>query len=208
MKQFDAAYIDKELGEIGARVRKPIKVYLIGGCAMSFRKLKESTKDIDIVFRNSADCAIFSDALFGAQYWLPFEVKDEHERLGTVKMYENRDGFHLDLFMKRVCRKMELSKGMAERAEPYKKYGKMEIYLVSKEDIFLFKSLASEGRKRDLADMQVLYPGLDWAAMKKELFSQRLSADLIGHVGRRLEEFRRVYDLDVPLLKELKKKPR
>ena len=42
--QFDAPYIDMELGKIGTRIRKPISVYLIGGCAMSFRNLKESTK--------------------------------------------------------------------------------------------------------------------------------------------------------------------
>jgi len=82
----------------------------------------------------------------------------------------------------------------------------MKVYLVAKEDIFLFKSLASEGRKRDLDDMRVLYPNLDWKAMEKELKSQRFSATLNSHIAARLEEFRTKYDLDVPLLSTLKRK--
>ena len=76
---------------------------------------------------------------------------------------------------------------------------------MAKEDVFLFKSLASEARKRDLGDMRVIYPNLDWAVIKEELSSQELSNDLIALVVRRLEEFRSVYDLGVPILNALKK---
>ena len=51
-KQFEEKYIDHELDEIGSRVKKPVNIYLIGGASMSFRHLKETTKDIDIVFKN------------------------------------------------------------------------------------------------------------------------------------------------------------
>ena len=49
-RQFDASYIDHELNNIGSRIQRQVSIYLIGGCAMSFRNLKETTKDIDIVF--------------------------------------------------------------------------------------------------------------------------------------------------------------
>ena len=68
MESFDAGYIDRELQQIGSRVKKPVSIYLIGGCAMAFRRLKEVTKDIDIVFRDKGDYGDFCDALFGAQY--------------------------------------------------------------------------------------------------------------------------------------------
>ncbi|MCX6778452.1 MAG: hypothetical protein NT157_06255 [Candidatus Micrarchaeota archaeon] len=205
MKQFDSEYIGRELTEIGIRVKKPIRIYLIGGCAMSFRGLKETTKDIDIVFKSKRDYEAFCDALFGAQYFEPVVIRAEHGKLNATRMYENKDGFHLDLFLKRVCMKMELSKGMEGRAEFHKQYGKMAVCLVSKEDIFLFKSLASERRKRDMSDMRALYSNLDWKLVKEELLSQRLSGELIELVIRRLEEFKTTYDLDVPLLDDLKK---
>jgi hypothetical protein len=204
--QFNAGYIDAELNRIGARIKKPSEIYLIGGCAMSFRGLKEFTKDVDIVFKNEKDHESFCEALFGAQYHEPFTVKTEHEHLKAKRMFENKDGFHLDLFVKQVVGKLVLSESMAGRAELYRQYGNLGVYLLSKEDIFLFKGLASEGRKRDLPDMQVLYPGLDWKVIERELDSQELSQELKAMFVRRLEEFSRVYELDVPILGRLRKK--
>ena len=206
MERFDAAYIDAELGNIGTRVKEPISIYLIGGCAMSFRGLKEATKDVDIVFKSKKDYGAFCGALFGAQYFEPLKIVAEYAHLEAIRMFENKDKFHLDLFVERVCGKMKLSSGVVARSEFYKSYGKMSVCLVAKEDIFLFKSLASEGRKRDLDDMRVLYPNLDWKAMEKELKSQRFGPALNLHIAARLEEFRSKYDLDVPLLSSLKRK--
>ncbi|MEW5997084.1 MAG: hypothetical protein AB1657_05865 [Candidatus Micrarchaeota archaeon] len=205
-KQFNAQYIDEEFGKIGARIRKPVSIYLIGGCAMSFRGLKETTRDVDIVFKDKSDCKIFCEALFGAQYYEPITIKTEHEHLHAIKMYENKDGFHLDLFIKQVIRKLMLSESMVARAKFYKKYGGLSVYLLSKEDIFLFKGLASEGRERDLPDMQVLYPNLDWKMILEELKSQHLSGDLRELFARRLAAFNQKYRLDVPILKDLKGK--
>ena len=204
-KQFDKEYIDAELEKIGIRIKKNVKIYLIGGCAMSFRGLKESTKDIDIVFKNMEEYKTFTEGLFGAQYHEPFVITSEYAHLEAMKMYENKDGFHLDLFVTHVLRKLKLSDSMIGRAEFYKKFGSMSVYLISKEDIFLFKGLASEGRKRDIADMKVIYRGLDWSVIKQELLSQQLSKDLIAWFISRLEEFREINKLDVPILKELKK---
>jgi hypothetical protein len=204
-KQFDARYIDREFTNIGIRVKKRLSVYLIGGCAMSFRGLKETTKDVDIVFKNERDYGLFCEALFGAQYHQPYIVRFEHEHLKAMQTYENKDGFHLDLFVKQVIGKLVLSKSMVARAELHKRYGNLIVYLLSKEDIFLFKGLASEGRKRDLPDMQIIYPRIDWGVIEMELDSQKLSEELKELFIRRLEEFNRVYRLDVPILERLRK---
>ncbi|VVC03398.1 Uncharacterised protein [Candidatus Bilamarchaeum dharawalense] len=204
-KNFDATYIDRELIQIGNRIKKPMAIYLIGGCAMSFRGLKDFTKDVDIVFKSKLDYETFCDALFGAQYHQPIIIKTEHENLHAMKMFENKDGFHLDLFIRQVIRKLVLSKSMVQRAELHKKYGNLSVYLLSKEDIFLFKGLASEGRQRDLPDMQILYPNLNWKVILEELNSQKLSKDLKELFVRRLEAFNQQYRLDVPILRELKK---
>jgi hypothetical protein len=198
MNQFDKAYITSELEKIGKRVSEPISIYLIGGCAMSLRGLKESTKDIDILFQDKKTYDIFCNALFGAEYHSPYVVKDEHRGLAASAMYENKDGLHLDLFVEKVMEKLELSKSMIARAELFRKYGKLEVYLISKDDIFLFKGLASEGRKRDLSDMEIIYPSVDWDTISRELKSQKLSEELVEHFIRRLEEFHKVYKLDVP----------
>jgi hypothetical protein len=205
-KQFEEKYIDKELNEIGKRIKKQINIYLIGGASMSFRNLKESTKDIDIVFANKEDCDIFRDALFGAQYYEPITIKSEYKELEAIKIYENKDGFTLDLFIKHVLRKLEITNSMIKRSELHKIYGNLSVYLLSKEDIFLFKGLASENRHRDLDDMRVLYPNLKWDAIVQELESQKRSEFLREWFVRRLEKFIETYGLDVPILNKLKKK--
>ncbi len=199
-RQFDRDYIDSELAKIGARVKNQVKIYLIGGCAMSFRNIKESTRDVDILFENEEDCKTFCDALFGAEYWCPFTIKDEHKKLRADRMYENKNGMHLDIFVENVLGKLHLSETMRRRAEKLGGYAKLTVLLVSKEDIFLFKSLASEHRQRDLADMQRLYYGLDWAAMRNEIKNQKLPNALMELMKRRLATFSREYKLDVPKL--------
>ena len=121
-----------------------------------------------------------------------------------MKMCENTDGFHFDLFLKKVCGKLKLSSSMAGRAELYKEYNGLLVFLVSKGDIFLFKSLASEGRKRDLDDMKNLYPNLDWELILREIKSQKLNEDNVYSIIRRFEEFKRAYELDIPILMKLK----
>ena len=202
-KQFDAQYVDGELGRIGARVKKQLGIYLIGGCAMSLRGLKESTKDIDIVFRNENDYEEFCNALFGAQFIEQTVISREHTALKATKMFENRDGMHLDLFVRHVLGKLRLSRTMVARAQMYKRHGKMTVFLLSPEDVFLFKSVASESRKRDLPDMLALYPSVDWTNAEKEIITQRLPTEFVDLVTRRLQEFSSTYSVDVPLLKKL-----
>ncbi|MBU0586298.1 hypothetical protein KJ780_02200 [Candidatus Micrarchaeota archaeon] len=205
MESFDSVYIDTELEEIGSRIRTPTDIYLIGGCAMAFRKLKEATKDMDIVFRSKEDYKAFCSALFGAQYHISAQIKDEHGKLDACVMYENKDKFHLDLFVQRVCGKMALSQTMIARAEPYKTYGNLNVLLISKEDIFIFKGLASESRKRDLSDMRIIYPNLDWNIAFAEIRLQNLSGELVAHIVRRFEEFGKMYGLDIPIMRQLKR---
>ena len=45
--RFDSEYIEGELERIGDAIETPLTVYLIGGGAMAFRDLKDTTKDIN-----------------------------------------------------------------------------------------------------------------------------------------------------------------
>ncbi|MFQ5406300.1 MAG: hypothetical protein ACE5DI_04040 [Candidatus Micrarchaeia archaeon] len=44
-------------------LRRPLKVFLIGGCAMTFRNLKPSTKDVDLLFEDELGEKAFFCAL-------------------------------------------------------------------------------------------------------------------------------------------------
>ncbi len=84
--------------------------------------------------------------------------------------------FNLDVFVKRVLNKLHLSEGMVSRAEAPEEFSSHEwfkILLVSKEDIFLFKSVTSLERVRDLEDLIALVEtGLDYEIIIHELEAQ------------------------------------
>jgi hypothetical protein len=45
-KNFDLEYIEKELEKLSSSFRKELTVYVAGGCAMAYHRLKEATKEL------------------------------------------------------------------------------------------------------------------------------------------------------------------
>ena len=52
---FTKEELELWLTALGSALDKPLDMYLIGGCAMSFRGIKDRTKDIDIVMSHQTD---------------------------------------------------------------------------------------------------------------------------------------------------------
>ena len=52
---FEKKELENWLVNVSRYVRKPVTIYLIGGCAMSFKGYKAATKDIDMVMLSKAD---------------------------------------------------------------------------------------------------------------------------------------------------------
>ena len=86
-------------------------------------------------------------------------------------MFERPGGYRFDIFVQRVCGKLILSKKMRERSAGISLPGKLNLNVVSTEDIFLFKSIT--GREDDLSDMRMIaVSGLDWSIIEKEMREQ------------------------------------
>ena len=89
----------------------------------------------------------------------------------TRAVIENIDGFRWDIFVNIVCGGLKSSKEMISRAQLFKKLKHIIAYLVSPEDIFIFKAVTS--RPRDRQDMFVLFShGLDTKIIKEEIRRQ------------------------------------
>ena len=103
--------------------------------------------------------------------------------------------FNLDVFVRRVFKRLHLSESMISRAEIPEEFASHEffrVYLVSKGDIFLFKSVTSMERVRDVEDLITLVEtGLEYNSIIQELENQ-LSMDdslksLIPEITERIE---------------------
>ncbi len=197
-KDFDRGYIEKELKKIGD-ITLPVDFYMIGGGAMSIKGLKAATKDVDGVVKDSDQFKQLKDILTDSGY-IKVEAKGAYDKMRTRLVLQNNEGFRFDLFMRKIANGLLLSSGMMSRAELFFSSGKLNVYVMAAEDIFIMKSITS--RVRDREDMKELYThGLDFDVIKEEIIWQSDNSDEKGwlsdfFVG--LNEFIERYDFEIP----------
>ena len=203
---FGKEYIYKELEKVDNVLNETVKLYLIGGGNMSLLGLKDATRDIDIILNEEDDMmAILKDALLECGYeekYLP-----AYPKMGSRLVMENKDGFRWDVFIKVVCHGLILSHNMMNRCTEMKfDFKNLKIFLLSKEDVFLFKGITE--RERDLEDMHTLYlQGLDFEIIKEEIKWQSENSGIawIAYFFQRLMRLQEEYGIIVPNIKEIEK---
>jgi hypothetical protein len=166
---FNKDELEETLMKVGEKISEPIRIYMIGGCALSFRGLKAATKDIDIIVSNMADFDIF-DSSMKKNGFKQMNNRESEFYASALEVYM-KDESRIDVFLKEVGKMLVLSHGMTLRAEKYKDYGKLAVYLVSNEDIFLFKLMTS--REGDIYDCdRIMKEGLDYTIIYDEIVKQ------------------------------------
>ncbi len=165
--------VEEFFEQLGAALSRPTQVLLIGGAAMLKFKLKESTKDIDVVCRTDED----KDEILRCTQRLGYQPtgpKERHARLGLNRV-AIKGGRTLDIFAGKISYDFGLSDAMWNRARVRKAFDKVEVRYASLEDIFIMKLIAN--REGDASDCAVLIPaGLDFDAVYNEIEAQYLKA--------------------------------
>jgi hypothetical protein len=175
-ERFGREYIETELKRLSEETETEVKAYLIGGGALSIRKLKDTTKDIDLVVTNDESYQKVLGMLNGIGYNEITDLGEEYKRLGARHCVQNEDDCQIDLFNRQIANKLFFSDGMKERSELFLSEGKLQVFLTGLEDIFLFKAVAE--RDDDIEDMATLVQtDLDFGVIEDEIESQ---VELIG----------------------------
>lgn len=201
-KTFTKEDLTKALADVGSKLGRGIKAYLIGGCAMTFMGRKVATKDIDVVFGKTEDTKHFVAAMQLAGFKHVVNVAAPYSALGAFAIMENIDEMRFDVYDRQVCRALELSQGMKTRARPYQKFVNLDVFLIVPEDIFLFKGITE--RDADLDDMRTLAEvGLDWKTIEKECLSQKRSGRWAYMLGSKLLDLRAKFSIESPITKTL-----
>jgi len=175
---------------------------------MAFRKEKEATKDVDIIVETTNHLEelkrVFAVLGFKTGPQLPLECK----ALTDAAVLVDSAGMRIDIFFGTICNKLSFSSGMESRSELYGDLNNLRLFICSREDIFLLKSVTE--RSRDLDDMVTLYrKGL----RKETLFEECLWQDEIDKEGRiwesflvlKIEEMEKKYSIVVPWKEELRR---
>ncbi len=149
---FNREELEGWLLEISGFVKTKSEIFLIGGCALSFRNIKNITKDIDIITTNKNDFRLVNDAILKAGYKLETDLDNEFY-LTALAVYKKGDS-RIDMFLQKVGQMLTFTPSMQKRVEFYKSFNLLNVYLASKEDIFLFKAMTP--READILDCDKL----------------------------------------------------
>jgi len=201
----------EDLREIGSKLPRKVTVYLIGGCALSLKDIKAATKDVDAIFTSLKDLELFEKELIALGYKKEVRVEMAYEQLGAYSILRHPDKAGFDLFHKRVCNMLKLSEDMVKRSSNYGNFDKLELFLISNEDIALFKGITE--RPRDIDDIATIIRSaiaegrtFDWDAIRSECEVQAEHLKIEGHLYGRFHELFIKYQIRVPLMPWLRKR--
>lgn len=166
---FKADELEAMLVRVGDALPRELDIYLIGGCAMSFRGQKDATKDIDAILLNRSELDLLGSILKKLKFTQDTPVEDFY--LSAVMVFMQGDS-RIDLFVREVCKQLVFTERMRKRAQLYRKMGKLSVYLASNEDIFLFKAITD--REKDIDDcFSLLNVGIDSRTIVDEMEKQK-----------------------------------
>jgi hypothetical protein len=174
--------------EIDSKLKTKTTAYLIGGGALMFFGLKNLTKDIDLVVKSEPEYRSIYSSIKSIGY-KETALTDGIQRLNISAAMQRVD-FRIDLFLNKICGKMEFSDSMALRAKPLFQGKNLSISFASKEDVFVFKTITD--RVGDKTDCEaILNQNPDWSIILKEILfqSKKGEAVWITYINERLIEF-------------------
>ncbi len=171
--------------EIDKETNVKINVFVIGGAMLLYHGLKPATKDIDLIVNHKLEFVELEKIL----HKKGFKAKKptfEYSKLELNQMF-SRDNFRVDLFEKKVCNGFSISDTMIKRAQLILSLAHINVYLCSKEDVFIFKTFTE--REGDIEDcISLASKGLDWEAILNELKIQTKDHSVwITYTAGRLE---------------------
>ena len=189
--------------EIDSKLSSKVNVFVIGGGALMFHKLKSSTKDIDLVVKNKKEYGTFYSTLKELGF-KETALTEGGQRLNVSSALERKD-FRIDLFLEKVCGKMSYSQGMVKRSETIFEGKNLNVSAALIEDIFVFKSITERGGDKTDSE-EIIKQNPNWEIILEEIKSQAEKGEdvWITYINERLIEFEEK-GYKIPILDETEK---
>lgn len=161
---------------IGSSLKRKIKCFVIGGSAMLYYKLKDATKDIDIVLLNDTDRNYILKIMKNLGY-AERNSKMLYTAKKNVPILLQRGQNRLDLFNKTIIN-LRFSDAMVGRSKILYEYSNLIVSVVSPEDIIILKCATDRaGDRLDAANI-IKSTNVDWGILLEESINQmKLTGD-------------------------------
>jgi hypothetical protein len=204
-KAFGKEKLEETFREIGKRLERPLGVFLFGGGAMCFRNQKTATKDLDLVFKNDADYETFYAVIEKIGFRKDGELETEYRKMMAAGVWREESGFRFDLFVRTVCNALELNERIIARSESLGKFEKLEVRMVSNEDVILFKGITERLDDADDIAAIVRTAKIDWDVILEECTLQSKKRAWYGLLYNKLVEIKEKHGINAPIIRQLTK---
>ena len=158
---------------IGKELNEETECFAVGGTAMMFYDLKDSTKDVDLVFtdRKSLNEVKFALDKSGFKEKTNVKIFRNYEVAETMPIMMEGKKTRFDLFYREIiC--FKLSETIIDRVKEVHEFGNLIVKIVSLEDIVLLKSATERKKDRDDASEIIRKANIKWDIIIKEAFHQ------------------------------------
>ena len=192
--------------EIDTALTQRMNMYLIGGGAMMFNNNKSFTKDLDMIVREKDEFLTLEGLLMDIGFTANRPTK-EYCRFNLSNILIRDDGYRIDLFHDKVCKKLHLSGRMANRSVKRYEGDRLTVFSIVPSDIFVFKSITD--RAGDLTDCHSMIDEMkvDWNIVLEEIEGQVEEGEdvWITWFYDRIATLSEKFDLYIPILDRISK---
>jgi len=158
---------------IGRTLKNKVECYAVGGTALMFLGLKETTKDVDLLFKKNEDYENLRKALhnLGAK-----ESKTNIINPEKVSSIITLGNARFDLFFEHLIH-FRLTESIIARIKESHEFSNLSIKIISPEDIILFKSMAD--RESDRIDVNEIIKkmNINWKMILEEVKEQKKNSE-------------------------------
>ncbi|HLC84634.1 MAG TPA: hypothetical protein VJH22_02470 [Candidatus Nanoarchaeia archaeon] len=184
---------------IAQKLNKTVTVYAIGGTAMMFHGLKDTTLDVDLVFENTESRDVFKGGLIALGYKkmdsvIVYGKKKNHPEMFTL----GKERF--DLFVNDVI-DFVFSKSMQERATATHQFEKnLILKIADPHDLILMKCATDRLKDKDDARNIIQSRQIRWDILIKEAQNQIILGreTAVFDLGEFLEHLKEEMNIAIP----------
>jgi hypothetical protein len=187
---------------IARKIRKQMTIYAIGGTAMMFLALKNTTKDIDLVFLDDKDRQEFKRAAeeLGYTFYDPILTYGSKENKPIMLTRGKQREERLDLFTKEIIL-FTFTEEMASRATAtHEFYRNLIIKIADPHDLIILKCATDREKDREDIIEIITKTQVNWNTVIEEAKNQvkHGKTTALFELGCFLEELKEKRKADVP----------
>jgi len=196
-KEISAEELLELIESISKFIEKEIKMYALGGTALTILGIKKSTMDVDINIESNSEykyiCKIFDD--------LGFERNGIH--------WISQEGLAFDMFYGSNILGTELLPDCIDKSKFIKSFGNIKLYTLPLEDIIISK--LARGDSRDFDDIKGIL-GIEKINLRKlvQRYKETMETSIVANYPQKLLDLIEIkfkewkFNIDNGLINEVK----